>query len=192
MAKRTFTVSDLTGEPILSHEEVTTIIVHDAPGLDHAVTLDAGKTELKGLTGSKKEYVLLELVSDGGDSSERMVVEATAFNKLFKGDVGEVLAEAEHYSYGGKAPEEPKKRGRPAKAAGPKPEKTDYTTIEHAGKPHRGRLTDAEKLQVQQNLDKVNANLKAASIREIDLTDAKMVEKYDLYKLAQDRGIVPK
>lgn len=194
MSKKMLTVSDLTGEPITDDEDVVTIIVHDSPVLDHAVTLDASKAELKSLSGSKKDFVLIELLTDGGDSRERMVLEAAQFNKLFKGDVEEVLGDAEHYDYGGRAPrEEPKRRGRPrAAASADKPTRVDYRTIENAGKVHRGRITDEEKLQVQQNFDKVNSNLKSAGERELDLGSADHVEKYGLHKLAQERGVVPK
>lgn len=62
-------------------------------------------------------------------------------------------------------------------AAGPR---IDYSDVEHAGTPHRGRITDAEKLTVKENLAKVNDNLRAKGVRTIDPNDAEMKKKYDL------------
>lgn len=58
--------------------------------------------------------------------------------------------------------------------------RTDYASPDHAGTPHRGRITDAEKLTVKENLDRVNENLKAKGLRTIDPSDAEMKAKYDL------------
>lgn len=58
--------------------------------------------------------------------------------------------------------------------------KVDYGTIEYAGRPHRGRITDAEKEIVRNNFDEVNKRLSAAGLRMIDPADPKMKERYGL------------
>jgi hypothetical protein len=58
--------------------------------------------------------------------------------------------------------------------------KVDYASPEHAGEPHRGRITDAEKAYVREHLDAVNVRLRAARLREIDPNDATMRDRYGL------------
>ncbi len=47
-------------------------------------------------------------------------------------------------------------------------EKIDYGTIEHAGRPHRGRVTEEEARLVRERLDEVNKRLADAGIRQVD------------------------
>jgi hypothetical protein len=78
---------------------------------------------------------------------------------------------------------------RPAKRARtgsvPRTDRVDYGTLEHAGRPHRGRATDAEKTLVRENLDEVNKRLAAEGLRTISRDDAEHVERYGLAALAQ-------
>ncbi len=69
------------------------------------------------------------------------------------------------------------KRQRTAKAEG---EKIDYASLEHAGEPHRGRVSPEEAKIVQENFDEVNKRLSEAGMRMIDPADAKMKERYGL------------
>jgi hypothetical protein len=59
-------------------------------------------------------------------------------------------------------------------------DRVDYTSIEYAGRPHRGRITDAEKQIVRDNLDEVNRRLRDAGLREINPDDQTMWERYGL------------
>jgi hypothetical protein len=70
------------------------------------------------------------------------------------------------------------RRGR--RGAAQRHERVDYASPEHAGMPHRGRITDAEKRYVQNNLDEVNKRRERAGHDPIDPTDPKMAEKYGL------------
>ena len=49
--------------------------------------------------------------------------------------------------------------------------------------------TDAEKETVRANLDAVNERLAREGHRQIDLTDAELVERYGLGELAEGRGL---
>jgi hypothetical protein len=49
-----------------------------------------------------------------------------------------------------------------------------------AGEPHRGRITDAEKEYVRNNLAQVNARLERDGYRTIDPEDPDMAERYGL------------
>ena len=60
--------------------------------------------------------------------------------------------------------------------------------MEHAGKPHRGKTTDAEKEIVRTNLDQINERLERDGLRTIKLDDAEMVAHYGLEDLANHAG----
>jgi len=59
-------------------------------------------------------------------------------------------------------------------------ERVDYTSPEHAGEPHRGTISEAERIYVQEHLDEVNARLREKGMREIDPSDLTMIERYGL------------
>ena len=67
-------------------------------------------------------------------------------------------------------------------------DKLDYATLEHAGKPHRGKTTDAEKEIIRNNLDKINERLEREGSRTISLDDPEMVARYGLEDLAKEAG----
>jgi hypothetical protein len=50
----------------------------------------------------------------------------------------------------------------------------------HAGEPHRGRITEAEKSYVREHLDQVNKRLRGKGMRTIDANDPTMRERYGL------------
>jgi hypothetical protein len=60
--------------------------------------------------------------------------------------------------------------------------------LEHAGKPHRGKTTDAEKETVRSNLAAINERLKSDGIRTIDLDNAEHVTRYGLETLTKEAG----
>jgi hypothetical protein len=198
VAKKFMTVSDLTGDPIQDDSDVITIIVHDHPLIEHPVQLDADQAEVSELEGSSKDFAVIELLSDGGDKRQRLVLELDEFDKLFRTNVDDVLHNAEPHglrrSQGAVQQEEPRRRGRPrgSGSATPKADKVDYKTPENAGLIHRGRITEEEKAIVQANFDQANANRRREGQPEISLGSAKDVAKYGLEKIAQERGNEPK
>lgn len=185
MAKKIMVVSDLTGQPIDDDADHVTIVLHEHPTLEHPVQLDASADEVKGLEGSSKDFVLLEVLSDGGDKRERLVLELQDFEALIKsGDPQEVLENAERYGLPQRevVQEEPKRRGRPRGSGGadahPKADKIDYKTLEHAGNPHRGRTTEEEANIVRNNLDVVNRRRVEQGYPAIDPQDPKDAKRY--------------
>jgi hypothetical protein len=62
----------------------------------------------------------------------------------------------------------------------PEAERVDYTAPEHAGEPHRGRVSPEEAAFVRDNLELVNRRLLAEGLRVIDPSNAKMAERYGL------------
>lgn len=177
MARKSFVISDLTGEIIQDKDHVS-IKVLDHPTLQQPVRLDASEADLKALAGTSSDFAVIEILRQGA-SPERMVVELNKFEKLFKVDAQEALEGAERI-----ADDAPRRRGRPAGAkatAGkPKSDKIDYADVQYAGIPHRGRITENEKATVRANLDQINLRLANAGIRTIEGTE--LSEKYGLLK----------
>ena len=84
---------------------------------------------------------------------------------------------------------------RSSRAAGASPGRTDranhYATLEHAGEPHKGRITEAERELVRDHLDTINERLAAQGQRTISLDDPEHVERYGLTGLAQAQTAQP-
>jgi hypothetical protein len=80
----------------------------------------------------------------------------------------------------------PRKQSKPAAAA--TVDKVDYATLEHAGKPHRGKTAEAEKEIIRNNFDKINERLERDGMRTISLDDPEMVSRYGLEALAKEGG----
>lgn len=68
------------------------------------------------------------------------------------------------------------------RAAKPGGDRIDYSSPEHAGKPHRGRITEAEAEYVRANLDAVNKRLSDEGLRMLDPADPKTIQRYGLDK----------
>jgi hypothetical protein len=98
-----------------------------------------------------EQYVSVELIQPGGRSGRRAIIALERFNKLASsGDMNTVLMNAVVETHQRRGGQVVPVRGRSRK------DRVDYATIEHAGRPHRGRITDAEKELVRNNLDRIN------------------------------------
>jgi hypothetical protein len=79
----------------------------------------------------------------------------------------------------------PARTARRAKsAAAPAPRGVSYDTLEHAGEPHKGRITEAERELVRDHLDAINERLAAQGLRTIDPGDPEHAARYGLTGLA--------
>jgi hypothetical protein len=194
MAKKVVIVSDLSGNEVPDDEQVE-VRVLEFPELSQPVKLDASKTETDRLKLEGTQLALLELVTSDGQV-ERLAISADTLTRAVRGDIMEVMANAEGIYKPAlqpePQPEEPKRRGRrPRGEAAPGGEKIDYTSVEYAGRVKRGIVSDGEKQTVREHFDEVNRNLEAAGQRTLDLSDIAIVERYSLHELAQERGITP-
>jgi hypothetical protein len=166
---------------MIEDDEVVRVVIEQHPALTNGpVEIEAGQDEVTSIRDSELHVVSLKLYKGDGSASETVTMEIEAFNKL-AGDVDmvEVIRKA--------APAyPPRKVGKPT--AGPTVDKVDYATLEHAGKPHRGKTMDAEKEIVRNNLDKVNERLERDGMRTISLDDPEMVSRYGLEALAKEGG----
>jgi hypothetical protein len=176
MAVKVVHVSDVSGKES-EEQSLGRLVVHEHPNYDSSdlpVTLEALPDEVEKLKGSSR-FVTVEWIPPGSRKGERVTVGLEDFNLL--GDAGRMDAAiddaliSKHQSRRQTAPAAGRRRSRA---------RVDYATLEHAGKPHRGRITDAEKEIVRENLDEVNRRLRDAGQREIDPSDPTLKERYGL------------
>lgn len=181
MAQRMVRFSDLTNEIIEDDDTVVRIVIEQHPALGNGpVEIEAAQDEAETIRKGALSVVSLKLYQDDGSEPEAVTMEIEAFNNLAGGvDMADVIRRA-------KPAYPPRKPARPAPV--PTVDKLDYSTLEHAGKPHRGKTTEAEKETVRNNLAAINDRLKRDGIRTIDLTNEEHVTRYGLEVLAQEAG----
>ena len=181
MAQRMVRFSDLTNKIIDDDDTLVRIVVEQHPALtDGPVEIEAARDEIDPIRTGGLSIVSLKLYQGDGSGPETVMMEIEAFNKLSGDmDMADIIRRAE--------PAYPsRKQARPSAVQAP--EKLDYSTLEHAGTPHRGKTTDAEKETVRNNLAAVNERLKRDGIRTIDLDNAEHVTRYGLEALAKEAG----
>jgi hypothetical protein len=174
MGQKTVRFSDLSGQLIMQDDALARIVIHEHPDLgDGAVEIEALADEALAFEKDSLSVAVLDIYLPGEDEPRRVTLDADAFNdRVTERPVGELLVAAR-----------PAKRARSASA--PRTDRVDYGSMEHAGKPHRGKATDAEKALVRENLDEINKRLAAEGLRTIGLDDAEHVERYGLEELAK-------
>jgi hypothetical protein len=169
-------VSDLSGKQA-DEGEFGKLIVHDHPKYTGPITLEVLPDEIGDLP-EDEAYVRIEYIEPGSRSGRRATLSIESFNRLASsGDMNTILMEAmaERQDRGQReTPRRTRPAGRTTRG------KVNYATLEHAGEPHRGRITEAEKELVRNNLDKINKRLREAGLREIDPSDSTMQERYGL------------
>jgi hypothetical protein len=180
VGQKTVRFSDLSGQLITDGEAPARIVVSGHPGLpDGPVEIEALMTEAMDIEKAGAQVALVDLYFPGDDQPRRVVLDVAEFDKLATDKpMDEILATAR-----------PARRAsRSAAAAASREDRVNYGTLQHAGKPHKGKTTDAEKRLVREHLDEINERLAAEDLRTISLTDPEHVERYGLEDLAADRG----
>ena len=185
MAQITINVSDLTHEPIDDDAQAAQLIVLNHPDYKEPITLDVLPQEVERVFAGQEEqqYVVLRYEPHHGDA-QQIVLPIGEFNALASvQDMEQVLETAQR----NQQQEQGRKRGGSRRQGGRRGsrgqqqrERIDYASAEHAGEPHRGRVTDAEKDYVREHLEDVNARLKRQGLREIDFNDPELAERYGL------------
>jgi hypothetical protein len=171
MTRRTIHFSDLSSQPILDDADVVRVVVIDHPALEgDGVEFEAAAGELADLDKGALDVAVIELHPAGEEPPRRVILDAATFDKLAVDQpMEELLRNATPVRPNGRAERVPASRG-----AG----RANYATLELAGSPHRGKITEAEAQLVRENLDTVNARLTAAGQRTIDPADPSMRERY--------------
>ena len=176
MAVKTVRVSDLSGKQA-DDDDLAKLVIHEHPQYQGPITLDVLPDEIGELPESEA-YVAIELIQPGSRTGQKTLLSLDHFNKLASGeDMNNILMRvvAETHPLRGQQ-EAPRGRRAGAKGGG----KVNYATLDHAGEPHRGRITDAEKELVRTNLEAVNKRLARDGKRTIDPNDESMRGRYGL------------
>jgi hypothetical protein len=181
MGQKTVRFSDLSGQLIMDDDTLARIVVHEHPELgDSPVEIEALTDEAEAIERAALRVAVVDLYLPDDIEPRRIVMEADAFDKLATENSMEELLVAAR----------PARRSPKGSANGSsRGDRLDYTTLEHAGKPHKGKTTDTEKQLVRDHLDEINERLAAQGLRTISLTDPEHVERYDLQQLARDRNV---
>lgn len=167
MGKKTVHVSDFSGQVIAPDDKVVSLVVLEHPDLVAGpVRLDARPVEIESIDDAALDVAVVE-IHDGPEGSEprRIVLTASEFDELATDTpMAQLLRTAE--------------RVRPPKAPRRGNDRPDYSTVEHAGKPHRGKVTDEEARLVREHLDEINKRLADEGVRQIDPADAELAARY--------------
>ncbi|HLX50980.1 MAG TPA: hypothetical protein VKS82_21850 [Streptosporangiaceae bacterium] len=178
VGQKTVRFSDLSGQLILDDSALARIVIHEHPELgDSPVEIEALADEATRIEKEGVQVAVVDLYFPDDDQPHRVAMDVDAFGRLATDKpMSELLASAR-----------PAKRAARAATAGTSREsRVNYATLEHAGKPHKGKTTDAEKQLVHDHLDEINERLTAEGIRPISLDDPEHVERYGLEDLVAD------
>ncbi|MFI2609530.1 hypothetical protein [Kitasatospora sp. NPDC018619] len=182
MGQKIIRFSDLTGRHAEHDGDLVRMVVLRHPDLtDGPVEIDALAGELDGVRELELDLVTVELHHPDRAEPQTVVMEAAAFDRLASAaPMAEVLRGA-------------RPAARPAAAGRALPsgrDRVDYASLEHAGRPHKGRTTEAEKQIVQRHLETINERLAAEGVRTIDPENAEHVTRYGLDVLARETGVM--
>jgi hypothetical protein len=179
MGQKTVRFSDLSGQLITRDDALARIVVHEHPDLvDGPVEIEALTDEAEVIEQAALRVAVLDLYLPEDMEPRRIVMEADAFDKLAsENPMNQLLIAARPVRRGPKTPA----------SGGPRGDRLDYATLEHAGKPHKGKTTDLEKQLVREHFDEINQRLAAQGIRTISLADPEHVERYGLQEATRDR-----
>jgi hypothetical protein len=183
VGQKTVRFSDLSGEIITRDDTLARIVIHEHPELgDSPVEIEALADEARTIEKAAVAVAVVDLYLPGEDEPRRLAMEVAAFDQLATDrPMSELLLTAR-----------PARRAAKAAAAGPaRADRTNYATLEHAGKPHKGKITEAERDLVRAHLDEINERLAAQGLRTISPEDPEHVERYGLEELAVEQGVLP-
>ena len=180
MGQKMVKFSDLSGEFIPEDDALARIVIHEHPELGGGpVEIEVLADEARAVEQAGVAVAIVELHLPGDEEPLRVAMELDAFDQLAKDKpMSELLVGAR-----------PARRTTKATAtSSPRGDRSGYGTLDTAGRPHKGKITDAERQLVRDNLDEINKRLAADGQRTISLTDAEHVERYGLAELAEQRG----
>jgi hypothetical protein len=184
VGQKTVRFSDLSGE-IITDDAPARIVIHEHPELGGgSVEIDVMADEALTAVKAAVQVAVLDVYLPGEDEPRRVALEAADFDALGTDTpMTELLASARPARRASRAAS-----ASPAKAS---PDKAGFATLDTAGRPHKGRITEAEQRFVREHFDEINERLAAEGLRPIDLDDPIHVERYDLGELAAKRTARP-
>ncbi len=179
MGQKTVRFSDLSGELITHDDAVARIVIRQHPELgDRPVEIEAHADEARAIEKAALRLAVVDLYLPGDDGPHQVAMDAESFDKLA---TEKAMCDVLHTA-------RPARRGPRVAVAS---DRAAYASVAHAGTPHRGRITEAEKEIVRERFDEINQRLTAQGLRTISLSDPEHIERYGLEDLARSRGVTP-
>jgi hypothetical protein len=165
LGRKVTAFSDLSGAEV-PEDELGRLVIRSHPDLNGpSVYLEALPAELAALDRVNVAMVTVEWQPPGEGEPKTYTVPMADFDKLAKpGPTSKLLDSAPRAS-----------GGRRSNAGG---EEINYATLEHAGRPHRGRISPEEAAFVREHLDEINARLAKEGERLIDPSNREHKEQY--------------
>lgn len=188
MGQKTVRFSDLSGQLIIQDDALARIVIHDHPELgDGPVEIEVLADEAKVIEKAALRVAMVDIYLPEEDEPRRVAMDAGAFDKLAtERPMAELLIQAPRARVARRS--SAKSASSPSAGASASRSDRDYATLEHAGKPHRGKTTDEEKALVREHFDEINDRLANEGLRTISLDDPEHVERYGLEELVKARG----
>jgi hypothetical protein len=178
VGQKTVRFSDLSGELIGHDDAVARIVIHQHPELGgRPVEIEAHADEARAIEKAALRLAVVDVYLPGEDGPRQVAMDAESFDKLA---TEKAMCDVLHGA-------RPARRGARPAAAGLAADRAAYANAANAGTPHRGRITEAEKLIVRERFDQINERLAGQGLRTISLADPEHVERYGLQDLARSR-----
>jgi hypothetical protein len=191
VGQKTVRFSDLSGQLITEEDTLTRVVVLEHPELgDSPVEFEALLHEAQAIEKSALRVAVLELHLPGEDEPRRVTVDLDGFDALATDTaMSELLITARPARKSSRTASATSSRGSRASNGGGASSagKVNYASLEHAGEPHKGKITDTERQLVQKHFDEINDRLVSQGLRTISLADPEHVERYGLADLARDQ-----
>jgi hypothetical protein len=180
VGQKTVKFSDLSGALITQEESLARIVIREHPELgDSPVEIDVLSDEARAIEKTALAVAVVDLYLPGEDEPRRVTMEAESFDELATDKaMSELLISA-------------RPARRVSRTSQARDDRGSYATLEQAGKPHKGKVTDAEKQLVREHFDEINERLAGQGLRTISLADREHVERYGLAELARERDVEP-
>jgi hypothetical protein len=188
VGQKTVRFSDLSGQLITEEDTLTRVVVLEHPELgDSPVEFEALLDEAKTIEKSALSVAVLELHLPGEEEPRRITVDLDGFDALATDTaMSELLITARPARKTSRTAAATSSRGSRASTGGGAG-KVNYATMEHAGEPHKGKITDTEQQLVQEHFDEINDRLVSQGLRTISLADPEHVARYGLTDLAREQ-----
>jgi hypothetical protein len=189
VGQKTVRFSDLSGQLITEEDTLARVVVLEHPELgDSPVEFEALSDEARAIEKAALRVAVVELHLPGEEEPRRVTVDLDGFDALATDTaMSELLITARPARKTSRSASATSSRGSRAASGNGNTGKVNYATREHAGEPHKGKITDTERQLVQQHFEEINDRLVSQGLRTISLADPDHVERYGLAELAREQ-----
>src|ERR1700759_1300095 len=168
VGQKTVRFSDLSGQLITEEDTLARVVVLEHPELgDSPVEFEALADEALAVDKAALRVAVLELHLPGEEEPRRVTVDLDGFDAMATDTaMSELLITARPARRASRSASATSSRGSRATSNGAAG-KVNYATLEHAGEPHKGKITDTERQLVQEHFEEINDRLVNQGMRTI-------------------------